>query len=321
AGALVGGGTGALTGAAVDRFNRQLHPEEKKWISEKVAVYAKKYGLTVEQAHNELTTQANLQVQNGSPGSWNQRAYDFLKQAHGMLPADGNSGPGYMFYATPEQKADIGMYSQYYPNGAGMNAPGGQTIANSVNREQANRNQMGGATIAVATGGALIVGAPIAATVGSVGFATIGATTGGGMDAAGQYAQSGSFRPAQSGFAAATGALTGPIGTNAGFIGNVLLGGAGGITNAIFNNSYYGESNSPLYAGAIGSLSGVGGYLAGLAATQGFAHIARPVIYPNLDPKIPALLQGVRNPLPGFAGATAGSVVQGVSFFVPNKER
>lgn len=29
---MVGGGTGALTGASADRFNRQLHPEEKKVI-------------------------------------------------------------------------------------------------------------------------------------------------------------------------------------------------------------------------------------------------------------------------------------------------
>jgi filamentous hemagglutinin len=35
-------------------------------------VYAKRYGLIVEQAREELTIQANPQVQNGSPGEWNQ---------------------------------------------------------------------------------------------------------------------------------------------------------------------------------------------------------------------------------------------------------
>ncbi|WP_235091656.1 hypothetical protein, partial [Mycetohabitans sp. B3] len=39
----------------------------------------KRYGLTAEQAREELTIQANLQVQNGSPGEWNQRALEFLK--------------------------------------------------------------------------------------------------------------------------------------------------------------------------------------------------------------------------------------------------
>ena len=54
------------------------------------------------------------------------------------------------------------------------------------------------------------------------------------MDAAGQYAQTGTIRPAQSLFAAATGAVAGPVGANVGFMGNVLLGGAAGVANTIF---------------------------------------------------------------------------------------
>ncbi|WP_414856751.1 hypothetical protein [Burkholderia sp. IT-111MI5] len=44
AGALVGGGTGALTSASVDRFNRQLHPNEKK-LAEQLAAKAKSQGV------------------------------------------------------------------------------------------------------------------------------------------------------------------------------------------------------------------------------------------------------------------------------------
>ncbi|WP_423395077.1 hypothetical protein [Burkholderia sp. LMG 21824] len=73
------------------------------------------------------------------------------------------------------------------------------------------------------------------------GYATIGAVTGGGMDAAGQYAQSGTIRPAESVFAGATGAVSGPIGANVGFVNNILLGVAGGVVNSAFNNAYYGE--------------------------------------------------------------------------------
>ena len=102
----VGGSAGASSASNVDRFNRQLHPEEKKWISDREAAYAKQYGLTLEQAQNELTTQANLQVQNGSQGQWNQRASDFPKSSARHVDADGSSGPGYMFYATPNQKAN-----------------------------------------------------------------------------------------------------------------------------------------------------------------------------------------------------------------------
>ncbi|WP_155646984.1 hypothetical protein [Burkholderia territorii] len=46
-----------------------------------------------------------------------------------MLPADGNSGPGYMFYATPEQKANVEMYAKYVTNGTEMNVPIDQMIA------------------------------------------------------------------------------------------------------------------------------------------------------------------------------------------------
>jgi filamentous hemagglutinin len=38
-----------------------------------------------------------------------------------MLPADGESGLGYMFYATPAQKADPSMYVGHYPSGLGFN--------------------------------------------------------------------------------------------------------------------------------------------------------------------------------------------------------
>ncbi|SIT69545.1 filamentous hemagglutinin [Burkholderia sp. b14] len=90
-----------------DRFNLQLHPQKRKWISDREAVYAKRYGLSAEQASEELAIQASLQVQNGSPGERNQRAHKFLKQAHGMLPAGGESRPKYIFYATPEDVSVI----------------------------------------------------------------------------------------------------------------------------------------------------------------------------------------------------------------------
>ncbi len=104
AGAAVGGESGAFSGYNVDRFNRQLHPDETNWIKDNAAKYATQKGISIDQAVSELTAQANRQVQNGSPGAWDQNASVFLNQAHGMLPADGNSGPGYMFYAPPTKR-------------------------------------------------------------------------------------------------------------------------------------------------------------------------------------------------------------------------
>ncbi|HDV6325824.1 TPA: contact-dependent inhibition toxin BcpA [Burkholderia cenocepacia] len=320
AGGAVGGESGAFSGYNVDRFNRQLHPEEAKWIKDNAAKYATQKGISVDQAVSELTTQANRQVQNGSPGAWDQNASAFLNQAHGMLPADGSSGPGYMFYATPDQKANVNMYGNYYPNGIGPNRPSTQHIQNSANHDQANRNLMGGGVIAAATGGALVVGGPIAAAAGGLGYATIGAVTGSGMDAAGQYAQSGTVRPAESVFAGATGAVSGPIGANVGFVNNIVLGVAGGVANTAFNNVYYGESNSLSYAGALGGLGAAGGYFIGAATTLGLSQILKPFVYENLNPAIPALLQPkVANPVPGLAGALSGGVAGGTSSFVPGR--
>ncbi|WP_208452834.1 hypothetical protein, partial [Burkholderia gladioli] len=106
AGAAVGGESGAFSGYNVDRFNRQLHPDETNWIKDNAAKYATQKGISIDQAVSELTAQANRQVQNGSPGAWDQNVSVFLNQAHGMLPADGNSGPGYMFYAPPRPKGE-----------------------------------------------------------------------------------------------------------------------------------------------------------------------------------------------------------------------
>ncbi|MGP3656068.1 hemagglutinin repeat-containing protein [Burkholderia gladioli] len=321
AGAAVGGESGAFSGYNVDRFNRQLHPDETNWIKDNAAKYATQKGISIDQAVSELTAQANRQVQNGSPGAWDQNASVFLNQAHGMLPADGNSGPGYMFYAPPDQKANVNMYGNYYPNGIGPNRPSTQQVQNSANHDEASRNLMGGAVIAAATGGALVVGGPIAAAAGGLGYATIGAVTGSGMDAAGQYAQSGAIRPAEAVFAGATGAVSGPIGANVGFVNNILVGVAGGVANTAFNNAYYGESNSLSYTGAVGAIGAVGGYFFGMATTVGLSQILKPFVYKNYNPAIPAILQPkVANPVPGLAGALSGGVAAGTSSFVPGKQ-
>jgi filamentous hemagglutinin len=60
AGAAVGGESGAFSGYNVDRFNRQLHPDERQWAKDKAKDFAKFYeektgkALTAEQAQNML---------------------------------------------------------------------------------------------------------------------------------------------------------------------------------------------------------------------------------------------------------------------------
>lgn len=329
-GAVVGGGAGAASSLNVEANNRQLDQYEKKWIATNAAVYAAQQGISVDQAVEALTAQADRQVQNGSAGAEDPNARAFLKgaqvsaQVNGFtLPAEGNSGPGYVFYATPAQKAnpDMYAYSPVYGLQSTENWPSGQSIGNSVSRDQAISQLAGAGTIAAPVGSIMFLGAPIASAIGGIGvYSTIGSIVGGGMDASGQYAQSGQIRPMQSLFAAGVGAITAPIGAMTGMTSNLFLGGASGATTTIFNNMYYRENNNPIYSAALGAGLGGIGYTFGWILTQGASQVAHPFIYPNLNPQIPALFQGIKNPLPGYLGATAGSVIGGGTSFVPSKE-
>ncbi|CAA2110031.1 hypothetical protein [Variovorax paradoxus] len=228
-----------------------------------------------------------------------------------------------------EQRANVNIYSSSYISDPAIAAFYGKnglvqpdptdllTAISNVNRTQ---NVLGGATIVAPVGAAFIVGAPLALSVGSVGaLGTVGGITGGGMDAAGQYAQSGAIRPGQTAFAATIGLISGPLGASFRFTGNVLLGGAGGAVNTAFNNTVYGENNSPIFAGALGGLFGGTGYVISSLATLGMKQITYPFVYNNLNPKVPALFQGTPNPTPVISGATVGSVVQGGASFIPGQ--
>ncbi|CAN0620601.1 membrane protein of unknown function [Burkholderia multivorans] len=265
-----------------------MHQDEKKWIGEKEAAYAKKYGLTVEQARNELTTQANLQVQNGSSGTWNQRANDFLSQAHGMLPADGSSGPGYMFYATPEQKANVEMYAKYYPNGMGTNMPGARAIADSVNRDKAYQDAYGKLTLGAAAGAALIAaGGPIAALPGTPIFSSGGALGSGALaspigtgaitasvNAGSQYIQNGGIDPIS--VAGAFG--TGVAGSYGGLLWNIGVNTVGGATTTALNNVINGENDSVAFGAVAGAVASVAGYGASKFIGASFNNLLRPTL-------------------------------------------
>ncbi|WP_080970716.1 hypothetical protein [Burkholderia cepacia] len=265
-----------------------MHPEGKKWITENEAAYAKKYGLTVEQARNELTTQANLQVQNGSSGTWNQRANDFLSQAHGMLPSDGSSGPGYMFYTAPEQKANVEMYAKYYPGGVGTNVPSGSAIASSTSREQTYRDAYAKGTIGAAAGAAVIVvGGPIAALPGAPIFSSGGALGSGalassvgtgaisaGINAGAQYVQNGKINLIDVAGAFGTGAA----GSYDGLLWNVGVNAIGGATTTALNNILQGKNDSVIVAGATGGLFSSLGYGIGKVGESWVTNSLKPTI-------------------------------------------
>lgn len=95
-GAAAGGGSGAAAGLAGEQFNRQLHTDEIDFVKndKRVAEYAALYGLTEEQARQELMRAAAAMVDKSwtetlSASGWDVgRATEFIK---GELPAGGNS--------------------------------------------------------------------------------------------------------------------------------------------------------------------------------------------------------------------------------------
>ncbi|AVK72241.1 adhesin [Cupriavidus necator] len=101
-GAVVGGGSGAATASNVDRFNRQLHPDEAKFIKEKAVTYAAQKGISVDQAEAELTQQALRQTDDvwATRYAENADARKFLgdqtgKQGNGFAYFDGKADGSY----------------------------------------------------------------------------------------------------------------------------------------------------------------------------------------------------------------------------------
>ncbi len=112
----VGGAIGAGVALSVDANNRQLHPDETKWIKDHAKRFAQQQGISEQEAKRRLAQQAFRQVQFGASGSEDTQARYFLSQAKGMLSADPSCPscvPGYMFYATPDQRANTGMYAAH----------------------------------------------------------------------------------------------------------------------------------------------------------------------------------------------------------------
>ncbi|MGC4394663.1 hemagglutinin repeat-containing protein [Hydrogenophaga sp. T2] len=163
---LTAGVTGGMaTGGAAfgaDLNNRQLHPSETQWIKDNARRYAAQQGISEEEAQRRLAQQAYRQVQFGVEGEWDASASAFLSQAKGMLPSSGNSGPGYMFYATPDQKAAMQMYADSLPALAdfyidnGLKLPGAQAIAAGLARDDRQREVLTNLTLGAGAGASLI---------------------------------------------------------------------------------------------------------------------------------------------------------------------
>jgi hypothetical protein len=173
-GGVASGGsvTGANAAATTDQFNRQLHPKEIDWIRANARRFAESQRppITMEEAERRLAQQAFRQVQFGVDGENDPAASGFLRLANNqLLPGDPNANNanrdlGYMFVATPAQRADATMYAATARTNAdfyqrnGLKQPTIEQIANAVSNDSAGRAQVARRTILSAfAAGALVL--------------------------------------------------------------------------------------------------------------------------------------------------------------------
>ncbi|QRX81613.1 hypothetical protein [Glaciimonas sp. PAMC28666] len=259
-----------------------MHPDEKKWIKGNASRYALKKGISIDQAQQELTAQADRQVQSGSSGSWDQSAYTFLQEAgRGLLPSEGKSGTGFMFYTTPEQKANADMYAGY----GGTNKPSDSDINAAMDRDQTIR--------------ALASKATLGAAATAAGVATAGVGGGSVMDV---YA---AYKAAAAAYSAGA-----ALGTGAAVSGTTYTVGAGAVAgyDKFFNQKNFstGFDQRFSYPGLAAAMA-IGG-LTGMYSTAMFGWAGTPNTLKNWA-TVPGLITRVNS---GVFGKVAGDAAQGV---------
>ncbi|WP_230949838.1 hypothetical protein, partial [Burkholderia stagnalis] len=264
AGAAVGGEAGAFSGYNVDRFNRQLHPDERQWAKDKAKDFAKFYeektgkSLTADQAQNMLLANGYRLVDAAAskgPGG------DAIAVAYISQNGDG------LFHATSAE------YNSPFLSGNkdGSLTPEQRALPGAVANPKAGLVIAGGLVTAglapeIAAGLAAIPGAPIFGSTGALGSSAwaspigIGVLTG-SVNATSQYIQNGTVNPVDVGYAA----LAGGSGTYTKFFGNVVINAVTGALDIVTNNAISGKHDSIATGAAVNAGAAAIGYGTGLA--------------------------------------------------------
>jgi hypothetical protein len=145
--------------------------------------------------------------------------------------------------------------------------------------------------------------------------AALGFVVGAGADAAGQYVQNGTVRPAQSLVSGITSAVALPVAAGRNFVVGAATGASTGGLNTAFNNDYYGESTSiPIAIGLGGAFSGFGTWVGNrLTNFLGFTPKI-PVSGPNhVFSEVPSAWAPYASPI----GNTVGNTISSIPSFIP----
>ncbi|MDR6407759.1 hemagglutinin repeat-containing protein [Paraburkholderia terricola] len=261
AGAVVDGDAGAFSAYNVDRYNRQLHPEERQWAKDNAKQFADFYknktgqDISTAQAENMLLANGYRLVDAAAskgPGG-DTTAVAFISQ---------NSGN--MFTATAAEYNSLFLYG----NKDGSLTPEQRALPGAIANPKVGLAVAGAlAAPAVLPALAAIPGAPIFSTGGALGSAALAAPNGiglisGAVNATSQYIQTGSVNPVDVGYAY----VGGFAGTYGGFLWNVGVNAATGAADTATNNAISGTHDSVAVGSAVNAGAAAFGYGIGLAA-------------------------------------------------------
>ena len=344
-GAAVGGAQGAATAATVDANNRQLHPTERTLASELAANSKGKYSVEQIEAAMRLSGIKGSSITPDSiavitkPGNSDPSAPG-ARFDNGM-PLLRGTGVVLVEQSTPAspdliafvQQATGGANSPYYwsaqtsnpattsntPADAGgpryyscattdcLLTGANRNPNNLLNQAEAQRaqNAMGAA--------GLIVGIPLAIVAAP--SAALGFGLGSGFDAAGQYAQSGTVRPAQSLVAGVTGAVALPLAAGRTAITSAVIGAGTAGLNTTFNNAYYDEFTSTLEAMRLGGIFGGVGTFVG-AGISNFLRFTPKIPLAGATPTF-SVAPRIGAPYASPIGNTVSNTTGGIPSFIP----
>ncbi|WP_331254458.1 hemagglutinin repeat-containing protein [Pandoraea apista] len=272
-GAAVGGSSGAFTGYNVDRFNRQLHPDERQWAKDNAKSSAEFY---------ENTT--------GKAISQSQAENMLLANGYRLVDASASKGPGGDAVAVAYIGKNAG--SMFTATAAEYNNPFlyGNKDGSLTPEQRALPGAIANPKLGLAIAGALAVpavlpalpaipGAPIFGVDGALGSTAWTSATGtgaisAGINAGSQYYQNGTVNPVD----AAIAAISGGVGVYGGLGWNALVNGAGGAIGTAINNAVLGKRDSIMFGGVVSGVSAVFGYGVGKGMETGINSILRPTI-------------------------------------------
>lgn len=303
AGAAVGGGSGAMTASNADLYNRQLHPDERKWTKDNAKRFADFYKdqtgqtLTADQAQQMLLASGYRMVDAAASAG---PAPDGSKYATAFI----SQNAGSMFAATAAEYKNPFLYGSQ----DGALTPEQRALPGAVANPKLGLAIAGAlAAPAVLPALATIPGAPIFGIDGALGSSTwasplgIGAITG-TVNATSQYIQNGSVNPVDVAYAG----IGGAGGMYGGFFWNVGLNAITGAADTATNNALSGKNDSIVTGAAANAGAAAIGFKIGAGAQSIAAGSSGANWFiPNNLPNIIAGFFGAAGAESGAAGINA----------------